>query len=592
MSLDKILKSLISENIISTEDFLSSISVEISSVNMRDYRKITSIFNNYKVDVATFFSKIYMNCNETVQYQMWKDGYVESCPVNKLVKDIVSENCEIVDIIRKDYKNELPHCEAYFENIQEKIIYNLSKATTSIKIAMAWFTNPIIFNSLLRICRKGINVDLLINNDLINNRLNGLPFNKLIQAGANLYIAEYPALIHNKFCIIDDSIVIDGSYNWTILAEKNNDENIVIIKNSKVIDSFVDAFDDLISSYENVDFMPERVPEKPEYDCCSYKNYNSEEWLEQLAKIVGKKNRYNIYKELFKILPEETAKEKIPKELFDSIKKDVFEEKHRDETLFHNSLQQKYIELEKTLAVKEGKLDSAKKSVETISSRKTKELDNYKRKQEIIKSKRIPQNQKSTLLQELRKQHRTKLNVINKDLSKKQSEIEILKAETNLIETQHKFVQSIKDVGLQGSNGLCRINLKWNTADDLDLHLVLPNGVFDGEKDVYYQNMKEEYNGGICTLDHDAIPDEAGENPQENIVWERKLPNGEYKVKVKLFNRKSKSNVIPFSISIYSQNGVVTDIFNFDSNTTDFIDIATLTFKDGKVVAPIIMNKS
>ena len=91
MSLDKILKSLISENIISTEDFLSSISAEISYVNMRDYRKITSIFSKYKVDVAPFFSKIYMNCDETVQYQMWKDGYVESCPVNKLIKDIVSE---------------------------------------------------------------------------------------------------------------------------------------------------------------------------------------------------------------------------------------------------------------------------------------------------------------------------------------------------------------------------------------------------------------------------------------------------------------------------------------------------------------------
>ncbi len=590
MSLDKILKSLISENIISTEDFLSSISAEISYVNMRDYRKITSIFSKYKVDVAPFFSKIYMNCDETVQYQMWKDGYVESCPVNKLIKDIVSENREIVDIIQKDYQNDLPHCEAYFNNIQEKIIYHLSKATTSIKIAMAWFTNPIIFNSLLRICKKGVEVDLLINNDLINNRVNGLPFNKLIQAGANLYIAEYPALIHNKYCIIDDTIVIDGSYNWTILAEKNNNENIVIIKNGKVIDSFIDAFDDLISSCENVDSMPERVPEKPEYDCCSYKNYNSEEWFEQLPKIAGKKNKYNIYRELFKVLPEETAKDKIPEELFDSIKKDVYEEQHRDETLFNNSLQQKHIELEKTLAVKERKLDSVKKSAESISSRKTQELDNYKRKLESIKSKRISQEQKSTQIQELRKQHRSKLNGFNKDLSKKQSEIERLEAETDLIETQHRFVQSIKDTGLQGSNGLCRINLKWNTADDLDLHLVLPNGVFNGRRDVYYQNMKEEYNGGICTLDHDAIPNEAGENPQENIVWERKLPNGEYKVKVKLFNRKSKSKVIPFSISIYSQSGVVTDIFNFDSNITDVIDIATLIFKDGKVVAPIIMN--
>mgnify|MGYP006889866952 CR=1 FL=1 len=67
----------------------------------------------------------------------------------------------------------------------------------------------------------------------------------------------------------------------------------------------------------------------------------------------------------------------------------------------------------------------------------------------------------------------------------------------------------------------------------MDLHLVLPGGTRDSEKDVYYAHKCEEYNGGICTLDHDAIPNYADENPQENIFWEKELPDGVYRVFVK-----------------------------------------------------------
>ncbi|MBR5634523.1 MAG: hypothetical protein IKW78_05020 [Prevotella sp.] len=57
---------------------------------------------------------------------------------------------------------------------------------------MAWFTDPVIFNAVYRACKRGVSVKLLINNDLINNREDGLPFDKLIEAGAALYIAEPP----------------------------------------------------------------------------------------------------------------------------------------------------------------------------------------------------------------------------------------------------------------------------------------------------------------------------------------------------------------------------------------------------------------
>ena len=136
------------------------------------------------------------------------------------------------------------------------------------------------------------------------------------------------------------------------------------------------------------------------------------------------------------------------------------------------------------------------------------------------------------------------------------------------------------------------MNLKWNTADDLDLHLILPSGTLESNKDIYYSNMKAEYKGGICSLDYDAIPDKDDENPQENIVWQKCLPDGEYKVVVKLYNKKSNRSVIPFSISAFAGSYVNTQLFEFvEANDKDIIEIATLSFKNGKVVTPILFNK-
>ncbi len=44
--------------------------------------------------------------------------------------------------------------------------------------------------------------------------------------------------LHHKFGIIDNSIVITGSHNWTEAANKNNDETLLIIENSTVAAHF------------------------------------------------------------------------------------------------------------------------------------------------------------------------------------------------------------------------------------------------------------------------------------------------------------------------------------------------------------------
>jgi len=72
--------------------------------------------------------------------------------------------------------------QAYFDDIQLHILHELSKATSSIHIAVAWFTDPDIFEHLCRKAGSGVRVELLIANDAIN-RKSELQFDRLRDFG-------------------------------------------------------------------------------------------------------------------------------------------------------------------------------------------------------------------------------------------------------------------------------------------------------------------------------------------------------------------------------------------------------------------------
>ncbi len=135
--------------------------------------------------------------------------------------------------------------QAYFSGIEEKILVNLRKANKSIKVAVAWFTNPVLFEAILERVNAGIPIDLILADDKINFINNKIDFQLLVNAGGIIRISRYPKLMHHKFCILDDKILINGSYNWTKSAEFSNLENIVISTENSLVQQFVDGFEKL-----------------------------------------------------------------------------------------------------------------------------------------------------------------------------------------------------------------------------------------------------------------------------------------------------------------------------------------------------------
>lgn len=107
---------------------------------------------------------------------------------------------------------------AHFSQIRGTILAELNASKTNVTAAIAWLTDPELFNALVRAARRGVLVRIALLDDTINRGAN-LRRENLIAAKGQCYwipdTGKSEGSLHHKFCVIDHHIVITGSYNWT-----------------------------------------------------------------------------------------------------------------------------------------------------------------------------------------------------------------------------------------------------------------------------------------------------------------------------------------------------------------------------------------
>ena len=146
---------------------------------------------------------------------------------------------------------------AYFCNIRSEIIPLLKQARVTISVAMAWFTSSELFQELLNCLSRKVKVELVLLDNPTNFIEFAPDFNRFIEAGGIFRLSKPEnGFMHHKFCIIDNEILITGSYNWTYNAENRNIENIVISDVSSVVEEFQNEFSRLIRTTEKTDECP------------------------------------------------------------------------------------------------------------------------------------------------------------------------------------------------------------------------------------------------------------------------------------------------------------------------------------------------
>jgi hypothetical protein len=129
----------------------------------------------------------------------------------------------------------------------------------------------------------------------------------------------------------------------------------------------------------------------------------------------------------------------------------------------------------------------------------------------------------------------------------------------------------VKRAGGQVENVAMRVSLAWNNFDDLDLHVVEPDG-----NHIYYMNKSQKLD-----VDMNAGGGQTRE-PVENVRWVKTPPDGIYQVFVHNFCKRESIDV-GFTVEIESPNGL--DQFRLEKALASRAEqkVATITVKRGQV---------
>lgn len=139
--------------------------------------------------------------------------------------------------------------EFFDEDIEDVIIKNIRKAKKEICVAVAWLTSKKLIAELGRIKEEGIEIKIITSDAVSNNKM---ALESISNGYRRIKILSKKNIMHNKYCVIDNKKVIDGSYNWSKNA-KLNLEHIIVIESKVVAKMYKDNFNKIYnnSQYEN-----------------------------------------------------------------------------------------------------------------------------------------------------------------------------------------------------------------------------------------------------------------------------------------------------------------------------------------------------
>jgi len=170
----------------------------------------------------------------------------------------------------------------YTKHITWTVLEVLQNAEFTVKANMAYLSNELIISNLINLSKKGISVEMIISNTDNNKKMYGV-YNELL--ANNVKIFEFGSdswkngIMHRKSVIIDDKVVLSGSYNWTEQADRNTEE-LFIIEDIDTIKEVEIEFENLKTRCNALIYQKAQIGSYSK--CSKEKEVELEKWWNQL----------------------------------------------------------------------------------------------------------------------------------------------------------------------------------------------------------------------------------------------------------------------------------------------------------------------
>ena len=120
-----------------------------------------------------------------------------------------------------------------------------SIAHESIDIAMYSLTSREIAQALVAAQKRHVAIKIIL--DMAQTKDHYSKGRYMIGKGLDVKFHMGPGLMHHKFAVIDNKILLTGSFNWTMAADKKNAEDLLVFSDQTLAQKYAKQFKHLWS---------------------------------------------------------------------------------------------------------------------------------------------------------------------------------------------------------------------------------------------------------------------------------------------------------------------------------------------------------
>ncbi|KAJ8907967.1 hypothetical protein NDN08_008069 [Rhodosorus marinus] len=150
-------------------------------------------------------------------------------------------------------------------NNVKKVLYYISSSKNTLDVCVYAFTDDRFKDALLDLHKRGVRIRVL--SDETMSKVKGADAHELFVNGIQVRLggASSYTSMHHKFAVVDDTILLSGSFNWTVQGSKKNYENVIITSDPRLIKTFSCEFGRLWGSIDKIPSATDKQPpEKPD----------------------------------------------------------------------------------------------------------------------------------------------------------------------------------------------------------------------------------------------------------------------------------------------------------------------------------------
>jgi cardiolipin hydrolase len=121
----------------------------------------------------------------------------------------------------------------------------LDRSKRTADVCVFTITDDRLANAMIAAHRRGVAVRVITDNAKADDL--GSDAGRLEASGIPLRVDRSPYHMHHKFAVFDGATLLTGSYNWTRGAAVDNEENLIVTNEPRLVGPFLATFERLWS---------------------------------------------------------------------------------------------------------------------------------------------------------------------------------------------------------------------------------------------------------------------------------------------------------------------------------------------------------